>query len=155
MAVFDHRRSPGVRLGWVATGLLLLVAGCGGAREEGPASRAPAPPSSRPPGATAPGASRGDAQAGQRVFASSCISCHGSDGRGLPGLGKDLTTSAFVAELTDDELVEFIKVGRDAGDPLNTTGVAMPPKGGNPALTEQDLYDVVAYLRQLQSETRR
>lgn len=32
----------------------------------------------------------------------------------------------------------------------NTTGVAMPPKCGNPSLTDQDLADVVAYLRTLQ-----
>jgi mono/diheme cytochrome c family protein len=28
--------------------------------------------------------------------------------------------------------------------------VAMPPKGGNPALSEEDLADVVAYLRTLE-----
>ena len=35
-------------------------------------------------------------------------------------------------------------------DPANTTGVAMPPKGGNPALKEADLADIVAYLRTLE-----
>jgi mono/diheme cytochrome c family protein len=46
-------------------------------------------------------------------------------------------------------LVEFIKVGRDAGDPLNTTGVAMPPKGGNPAMSEQEVADIVAFVRSI------
>lgn len=50
---------------------------------------------------------------------------------------------------TDDDLVTFMKIGRPADDPLNTTGVPMLPKGGNDALTDQDLYDVVAYLRTL------
>jgi disulfide bond formation protein DsbB len=27
--------------------------------------------------------------------------------------------------------------------------VDMPPKGGNPALTDQDLYDVIAFIRTL------
>ena len=47
-------------------------------------------------------------------------------------------------------MVDFIKVGRDPSDPLNTTGVAMPPKGGNPALDEEDLYDIVAFIRVIQ-----
>lgn len=48
------------------------------------------------------------------------------------------------------ELVEFIKVGRSASAPSNTTGIAMPPKGGNLALSDQDLFNIVAYLRALQ-----
>ncbi|WP_448601203.1 hypothetical protein [Thermoflexus hugenholtzii] len=43
--------------------------------------------------------------------------------------------------------MEFIKKGRPATDPANTTGVDMPPKGGNPALTDQDLADIIAFLR--------
>jgi disulfide bond formation protein DsbB len=94
-------------------------------------------------------ASSGDAAAGEEVFAGTCASCHGPDAKGLPGLGKDLHNNQFVAERTDDDMVAFIKVGRPAGDPLNTTGVDMPPKGGNPALTDQDLLNVVAYVRNL------
>ena len=59
-------------------------------------------------------------------------------------------SAAWYLGKTDDELVAFIKVGRDPSDPLNTTGVAMPPKAGNPALTDDDLYDVVAFVRTLQ-----
>lgn len=92
----------------------------------------------------------GDAAAGQERFASTCSACHGPAGEGVPGLGKDMTTSQFIAGKTDQELVEFIKVGRDPSDPLNTTGVAMPPKGGNPALGEDDLFDIISYIRTLQ-----
>jgi disulfide bond formation protein DsbB len=95
-------------------------------------------------------AAAGDAAAGQETFSSSCASCHGPGGEGLPDLGKDLTTSEFVSGQTDDELVAFIKVGRDSSDPANTTGVAMPPKGGNPALTDDQLADVVAYIRSIE-----
>ena len=49
-------------------------------------------------------------------------------------------------------MLEFVKVGRPTGDPLNTTGVDMPPKGGNPALSEEDLYDIVAYIRAIHQE---
>ena len=67
----------------------------------------------------------------------------------MPGLGKDMTQSEFIAGKTDEELVEFIKAGRPVSDSLNTTGVNMPPKGGNPALSNEDLYDIVAYIRTL------
>ncbi len=45
--------------------------------------------------------------------------------------------------------MSFIIKGRDGTDPANTTGIAMPPKSGNPALTEKDLLNVVAKLRTL------
>ncbi|MER3467092.1 MAG: hypothetical protein C4312_00305, partial [Thermoflexus sp.] len=89
----------------------------------------------------------GDPAKGKELFAGTCASCHGPDAKGIPGLGKDLTTSAFVRQQTDAQLLEFIKKGRPATDPANTTGVDMPPKGGNPALTDQDLADIIAFIR--------
>jgi disulfide bond formation protein DsbB len=44
-------------------------------------------------------------------------------------------------------MLAFILIGRDANDPENTTGVAMLPKGGNPALTNDDILDIIAYVR--------
>jgi len=86
---------------------------------------------------------------GQGVFQSVCFACHGPDARGIPGLGKNLVDSPFVHGLRDDELLQFIIQGRDPSDPLNTTGVAMPPRGGNPALTDDQLRAVIAYVRTL------
>ena len=56
---------------------------------------------------------------------------------------------AFDAEKTgdDDALLAFIKQGRSPSDPKNTTGIQMPPKGGNPAMSDDDILDVIAYLR--------
>jgi disulfide bond formation protein DsbB len=68
----------------------------------------------------------------------------------MVGLGKDLHANAFVQERSDEEMVAFLHVGRPADDPLNTTGVAMPARGGNPAFTDEDLLDIVAYLRTLE-----
>jgi disulfide bond formation protein DsbB len=93
---------------------------------------------------------KGDVAAGKPKFESTCAACHGPDAKGLPGLGKDLTTSTFAIGLPDAELILFITKGRDPSDPLNTTGVQMPPRGGNPALTDQDLADIVAYVRTLE-----
>jgi mono/diheme cytochrome c family protein len=118
------------RIGLALTALLLLtvLAACGGG---GSATSAPA----------------GDATHGQQIFAGTCSACHGPDAKGLAGLGKDLTTSTFVKGLSDADLIAFVKRGRPTSDPLNTTGVEMPPKGGNPALTDQDIADVVAFVR--------
>ena len=94
--------------------------------------------------------SSGDPVAGQALYTATCAACHGPAGEGIEGLGKDMTRSEFITGLSDDELVEFIKIGRDPSDPLNTTGVAMPPKGGNPALSDEGLDDITAYLRSIQ-----
>lgn len=93
---------------------------------------------------------RGDPVAGQQKFTTTCTSCHGPDAKGMPGLGKDLTTSQFIKDRTNPEMVEFLKVGRSTSDPLNTTGVDMPPRGGNPAMSDADLLDIVTYVRDLQ-----
>lgn len=100
-------------------------------------------------GADRPDLPRGPEE-GKVIFAKTCAACHGPDARGIPGLGKDLVAGAFSRESSDADLIAFIERGRPADDPANTTGVAMPPKGGNPALTRQDIADVVAYLRTLQ-----
>ncbi len=122
----------------VLPGLALVsvfLAACGGGGAASPTA-APIPP--------------GDAGRGKTVFEGTCAACHGPDATGLPGLGKDLTTSEFAKGKSDAELVAFVKVGRPTSDPLNTTGVEMPARGGNAALTDQDLADVVAYMRTLQ-----
>lgn len=89
----------------------------------------------------------GDAASGAAIYASTCATCHGTDGLGVPGLGPALVNNAFVQSKTDAELIAFINEGRDASHPDNTTGVAMPPKGGNPLLTDEDIADVVVHLR--------
>jgi len=91
----------------------------------------------------------GDVANGETLFTATCASCHGPDGAGIEGLGKPMPGSAFISGLSDAELVTFIKVGRGTSDPANTTGVDMPAKGGNPSLTDEDLADVVAYIRSL------
>lgn len=86
---------------------------------------------------------------GEEVFNATCLACHGVGGVGVVGLGKPLTTSTFADGLTDDELLAFLIAGRPDDDPLNTTGIAMPPRGGNTSLTDDDLRAVVIYLRTL------
>jgi len=89
---------------------------------------------------------------GTTIYNSTCIACHGAGGMGIAGNGKMLKSNEFVQSLNDDGLLAFLQKGRDPSDPKNTTGVGMPPKGGNPALTEDDLLDVIAYVRTLQEK---
>lgn len=87
---------------------------------------------------------------GNKIFHSLCVACHGQNGVGMAGNGKALVKNEFVNSLNDDDLLEFIKRGRGPTDPKNTTGIQMPPKGGNPAMTDDDILDVISYLRTLQ-----
>lgn len=126
----DRLRTPNAGAS-SASGLLLvalLVTSCGGGRP-GPADPA--------------------VQKGKVIYDRVCATCHGKDANGLPKLGKNLHDNAFTKGLGDDELVEFLKVGRPAWDPANTQGVDMPPKGGDPTITDEDLRNVVAFLRTL------
>ncbi|HRE46642.1 MAG TPA: c-type cytochrome [Aggregatilineales bacterium] len=85
---------------------------------------------------------------GEKLF-TACAACHGSNAKGIPNLGKDLIASEFVARSSDADLLTFIKAGRPIWDPLNTTGIDMPPKGGNPALTDDQILYIIAYIRSL------
>jgi len=77
----------------------------------------------------------GDPIAGEKIFVSACAACH----------GQDMIHSEFIATRTDHELIEFIEVGGLPDEPL-----VMPPRGGNPTLTDENLDDIAAYLRSLQ-----
>ncbi len=91
----------------------------------------------------------GDSANGQALYTASCSACHGPAGEGIEGLGKPFVGSDFINSSSDAEMVAFLLVGRPSDDPLNTTGIAMLPKGGIPALTDADLQDLVAYMRTL------
>lgn len=83
----------------------------------------------------------------QRLYRQNCALCHGIQGEGKPSLGASLQANAFVASSSDAELVQFLAEGRAADHPDNNKGVAMPPRGGNPRLTDEDLASIVSHLR--------
>jgi disulfide bond formation protein DsbB len=87
---------------------------------------------------------------GYGSYAASCSACHGANAEGMEGLGLPLSTSGFVLGASDKDLVNFIKTGRPVWDEANSTGLDMPPKGGNPAITDGDLEEIVAFLRAAQ-----
>lgn len=87
---------------------------------------------------------------GLELYTGTCSACHGDGGIGMPNSGKPLVTSEFVAGLNDKNLLTFVKIGRTTWDPVNTTGVDMPGRGGNPTLTDENISDIIIYIRALQ-----
>lgn len=94
--------------------------------------------------------SDGPPSRGAQLATESCSSCHGQSFEGVDKLGPALRDNGFVRDHSDAELVAFIKEGRPREADDNRTGVAMPPYGGNTRLTDEDLVEIVAFLRTLQ-----
>jgi disulfide bond formation protein DsbB len=128
-------------------GVLAVLALAFTACSESTGSETTVPATSATDGGTE--AASGDAANGAVLYQGSCQACHGPEGTGIEGLGKPWVGSEFINGSTDEEMVAFLEVGRPSDDPLNTTGIAMLPRGGNPNLTDQDLLDLVAYMRTL------
>ncbi|NOX37280.1 MAG: cytochrome c [Calditrichaeota bacterium] len=130
---------------------LLVVIGCGGGNENAESDTGKAQVQQQQPAAKPKAAlKKGDPIKGKTLYMQSCSACHGADGKGIKGIGKDLVHSEFVKQKTDEELLHYVIVGRPVNDPLNTTGIPMPPKGGNPALTDEQILDIIAYIRTIQ-----
>ena len=115
--------------------MLLLLAACSGVASPNTIPTTPAD------------FSPGNPVAGAKAYRAVCANCHGIDLAGVAGLGQGLVPSSFITDRTDEELVAFIIEGRPIDHPDNITGVAMLPRGGNPSLSDQDIADIVAYLR--------
>lgn len=81
--------------------------------------------------------------AGQAIYAQTCIACHGASGKGaIPGV-PDFTKGEGPLVKSDAVLLQNISEGFQSPGSI----MAMPAKGGNPALTSVDLKAVLAYLR--------
>ena len=81
--------------------------------------------------------------AGKVVYQQTCIVCHGANGKGaIPGVA-DLTAASGALSKSDDALLKSIREGFQRPG----AALAMPAKGGNPALSDAQLKAVLAYLR--------
>lgn len=83
---------------------------------------------------------------GQKLYAGTgiCGACHGPDGKGVQGLGANLTDTKWLhSDGSYEAIVRQILQGVTADK--STTGVAMPPKGGS-QLTETQVRAVAAYV---------
>jgi disulfide bond formation protein DsbB len=89
---------------------------------------------------------------GYDIYVASCAACHGQGAEGIEELGLPLSTSGFVRGLSEKDFVTFVKMGRSSWDENNTTGLDMPPKGGNPAINDEQLKAIYGYLMEVQKQ---
>lgn len=88
------------------------------------------------------GFSGGDPDKGKAIYAKACVSCHGANGRGTLRGAPDFSKKGGVLKESHAALQDHIIRGfKSPGSPA-----AMPPRGGKPGLTDQDMKDVHAYL---------
>ncbi len=148
--------TPGKSIGLVLLVLVVAVAGwlVLGVIGSKAQSRFGAEEEAEPLGPPGPTLDAAQVQNGKTLFGATCVACHGPAGLGVQGLGKNMVTSKFIRGLSDKELVSFVRRGRGVKDPANTTGVEMPAKGNNPALTDDQLMDIVQFMRGLQDPRR-
>jgi mono/diheme cytochrome c family protein len=92
----------------------------------------------------------GDAAAGKRIFLGTCAACHAPDGVGVKGQGQNLRDSTFFTGKSDEQALTFVKTGRQPFDPDSKLHLAMPARGGNPTLTDANLLDTIAFVREIQ-----
>lgn len=88
-----------------------------------------------------------DVTHGQQLYLQSCAACHGESGEGVANLGNSLAASPLVQEGADADILAMIRAGRDVNAADNQSGLAMPPSGGRPDLSDADLLAIVAFLR--------
>lgn len=81
---------------------------------------------------------------GKRIYEGTCIACHGSDGKGAVAGAPDLTAGDGPLSKPDSVLLENIEMGFQSPG----SSLAMPPKGGDPSLTEAEMRDVLQYLHE-------
>lgn len=77
---------------------------------------------------------KGDNANGATVWKNNCVGCHGTEGKGIPDVGEDLTTSA-AKERADAELIATILNGKGKMPAYKAT------------LSDQQVADVLAYVR--------
>lgn len=93
---------------------------------------------------------KGDAKAGKAKYDANCIGCHGATGKGdgaaaaaLNPKPQDHTDGKIMNALTDKYLFDIIKDGGAA-----VKKAAFMP-ASNKKLSDQEIWDVVAYIRSL------
>ncbi len=96
-------------------------------------------------------ASLGESAAGRAKFAVYCAACHGPEGKGYAagGSGPGIGLAGFLSVASDDYIFQTLKHGR--------AGTAMRPflgARGLANLSDQDAFDIIAYLRSLSPKSK-
>lgn len=90
-----------------------------------------------------------DSNASQ-FYMQGCASCHGAQGEGVTGLGISLANSDLVKMGTDRDLLALIRKGVGLDDPNNTSKLVMPPSGGRPDFSDEQLIAILHLIRAFQ-----
>lgn len=111
-----------------------------------PVAAAPAP---RPEGREVDPLVSGNSTSGAAIYRAQCTACHGEEGKGdgpaaaaLTPQPPDLTRSEHLRTMSDEELLQVLSLGKGS----------MP--GFDKILTHQELTDVVAWLRAMDTGDR-
>lgn len=115
-----------------------------------PSVTPPPPPTALPTAEPAAGTGSSKQVAhGESIFQTTCSACHGFSAQGVPGLGPSMMDNPFVNGQSNESLQQFIIAGRPSDHPDNKSGIPMPSRGGNVSLTDDDIMDVVFFIRSL------
>lgn len=121
--------------------IAFLQASNGGEPVLAPAASTSTAPAAVIPSATA--AAVGDSVNGSRIYGETCVACHGPDGKGaLAGMPDFTAATGRLAKPDAVLLRNMINGFQTPGSPM-----PMPARGGNPDLTDQEMADVLAYMR--------
>lgn len=80
----------------------------------------------------------------ETLYMQTCYICHGDDGTGyMPGV-PDLKDNKKLFVDKETRIARRIKQGMDSNG-----SISMPPKGGNPNLSDAEILALVRYVKQL------
>lgn len=84
---------------------------------------------------------------GAATFKAKCAACHGADGQGT-AMAPAFKGNAFIKDSKEDIIVATITNGRKGDEKkYKNFPMAMPPKGGDKNLSDDDIKAIVAHLK--------
>lgn len=92
---------------------------------------------------TLPAHAQDNINKGAEVYNGTCVACHGENGKGvIPGVA-DFTSEDGSLTKGDDVLFDHILNGYQS----DKSDMEMPALGGNEEMSEEEIKNVIAYLR--------
>lgn len=97
---------------------------------------------------SAPKAISGNVENGERLYRLYCLTCHGENAAGMPKMGPALSNAEYLKYTSDKQIWVTVAYGRE------NTGMGSSLKGleGVKQLKEEEITDIVSYIRSLQKK---